>query len=169
VACAQPWRRQRLALFEGSAQHAHFAHNRLDGFAGHAARAQQRRRVGRHVQDGRLYPYRRRARVQHGVDLAAEVVQHMVGGGGAGASELVCAGRGNGRHAVAYQRTRHRVLRDAYRHRVAPRRDDLGDDLALGQHQRQRPRHKRANELLGQHGVAVRVAVDVFRLGDMHN
>jgi hypothetical protein len=36
-------------------------------------------------------------------------------------------------------------------------------------HQRQRSRHKRANELLGQHGMVACVAMDVFRLGDMHD
>ena len=107
-------------------------------FARHSARAQQALCSVCKQDNCRLDPYRAVVRHEHGVDFAVKVVDNMLRGRRARSARQIGRRRGERAAGQAYDLARNRVRRHSHCNSVKPCRNAVGQQVAFGQHHRQR-------------------------------
>ena len=149
--------------------HGHLAQYVLQCFQRQPAGTEETGRRHRQVDDGALYAHGAGAAVHDTVDLAVHILQHVLGGGGAGPPRGVAAGCGHGDAGRANDGQGHGMIGAADAHRVQAAGGAQGHVVPAGQDHGERPRPEPLRQGIGHRRDIAAVPLQPVGAGDMED
>lgn len=107
--------------------------------------------------------------IEHGIDAAIEILEHVRGGGGTGVAEEVRAGRGHGYAGLVDELESNRMRGHAHTHQRTAGGNGLGNLWAARKQQRERTRPEGFHQLVGRLGYCGDDSIQHAQVGDVNN